>query len=203
MSPFRIARLGGLTPRALSTRAVALHRGTEKATRSRSFEIRQDLVGRHLARLHRAVEVALEVDRRVLAGEVAVAGPLSLGTGERLVLAHLPVAVGALRPGVAGPVVDRRAPVELRRDAGEHRLDLLEELLRAARRGAGAEARADRASGVVDQDPRRARLGARDLPRVLVARVGVGVAVVAQADPVAIAELDVQLGVRAHPLLTD
>src|SRR5439155_10784788 len=143
MSPFRIARLGGLTPRALSTRAVALHRGTEKATRRRSLEVRQDLVGGHLARLNGTVEVALEVDRGVLAGEVAVARPLALRAGERLVLADLPVAVGALRPRIRGPEVDRRAAVELLGDPREHRLELLEELLRAVGRCAGAEARSD------------------------------------------------------------
>src|SRR5439155_5892549 len=148
-----------------STRAVALHRGTEKATRRRSLEVRQDLVGGHLARLHGPVEVPLEVDRRVFAGEVAVTRPLALGAGERLVLADLPVAVGALRPRIRGPEVDRGSAVELRRDPREHRLDLLQELLRARRRRARAEARPDRAAGVVHEDPRVPRLGALVLPR--------------------------------------
>src|SRR5215212_5886844 len=153
MSPFRIARLGGLTPRALSTRAVALHRGTEKATPIDSFQVRKDLAGGALPGLDAPVQVALEVDRRVLACEVAVARPLALGTCERLVLADLPIAVGALRPLVAGPEVDGRAAVELRRDPGEHRLELAEELLGARRRRARAEACAHLPAGVVDEDP--------------------------------------------------
>src|SRR4051794_25430523 len=203
MSPFRIARLGGHTPRALSTRAVTLHRGTEKATPCRSLQVRQDLTGGAFACLHGAVEVPLEIDRRVLAGEMAVAGALAFGTRERGVLTDLPVAVGALRPRVPGPEVDRRAAVELRGDPREQRLDLLEELLRARRGRTGSEAGPDIAAGVVDEDPGAPGLRPRDLPRVLVAGVRVRVAVVAQADPVAIAELDVELGVGAHPLLAD
>ena len=62
------------------------------------------------------------------------------------------------------------SPVPLRAQPRQHRLDLREELLCALLRRAGAEARADRAAGVVDEDPGRRRLRARHVPRVLVAR---------------------------------
>jgi hypothetical protein len=55
------------------------------------FEVGEDLRGRSFARLDGAVEVALEVDRGVLAGEVAGALLLTLGAGELRVLADLPV----------------------------------------------------------------------------------------------------------------
>ena len=80
--------------------------------------------GRALARLDGAVQVALEVDRRVLAGEEAVALAPALHAGEALVLADLPVRVRALRPAVAGPEVDRRLAVPGLRRAREHRLEL-------------------------------------------------------------------------------
>src|SRR5262249_40358257 len=108
-----------------------------------------------LAGLDGAVQVALGVLRGVLAGEVAVALPHLLHPRELRVLTDLPVRVGALRPLVAGPEVDRRAPGPMRRDARarEEGLQLRHELLRARRRRAAAEAGADVAAGVVDEEP--------------------------------------------------
>ena len=91
----------------------------------------------------------------------------------------------------------------MRGDPRQDRLDLGEELLRPGRGSPRAEARADRPARVVDEDPLRAGLGARDLPGVLVAGVGVRVPVVAERVPVAVGELDVELRVRAHPELLD
>ena len=103
------------------------------------------LAGGALAGLHGAVQVALEVDRGVLAGEVAVALLLALDAGELRVLADLPVGVRALRPRVAGPEVDRRAAVPCRRDA---RAAPARSARGTAARASGgvpdAEARADR-----------------------------------------------------------
>jgi hypothetical protein len=48
----------------------------------RLLQIAQDLGRGPVAGLHRPVEVALVVDRGVLAGEVAVALALALGTGD-------------------------------------------------------------------------------------------------------------------------
>src|SRR2546423_9315228 len=163
------------------------------------FQVAQDLGRDPLSGRHAAVEIALEVDRGVLAAEVAVARALALRARKRRVLPDLPVAVRALRPGIALPVVDRRPPVPLGADAGEHGLDLGEELLRAGARRARAEGRANRAAGVVDEDARGAGLRAGHLPRVLIAGIRIRVAVVAEADPVAAAELDVELRVRTHP----
>ena len=59
----------------------------------------EQFLGGSLAGLNRAVEVALEVDRGVLAGEVAVALGLALDPGEAGVLARLPERVGPLGPG--------------------------------------------------------------------------------------------------------
>ena len=89
------------------------------------------------------------------------------------------------------------------RDPGQHRLDLSRNCWRAFGRRAGAEARADLAARVVDEDPACAGLGARHLPGVLVAGVGVGLAVAAERVPVAVVELDVELRVGAHPQLLD
>src|SRR5215210_8976130 len=139
---------------------------------------------RALSAHDRALQVALEVLRRVLAREVTGARHLGLGAAEARVLAGLVVRVGAAGPRVRGPEVDRGAAVPLARDAGEHGLDLREELLRPRGRRAAAEGRADLAARVVDEDPRGAGLRPGDLPRRLVARVGVGVAVVAEAAPV-------------------
>src|SRR5829696_4473098 len=77
---------------------------------------------------HGALQVALEVLRRVLAGEVAGAAGLRLSAAEAGVLARLVVRIGAERPRIRGPVVDGRVAVELLRDAGQERLDLAEEL---------------------------------------------------------------------------
>src|SRR6266511_2235890 len=124
------------------------------------LEVAEDLGDDALARLDRAVQVALEVDRRVLAGKVAVALPLALHACERRVLAHLPVGVRALRPFVARPEVDRRLAVPVVGEAGQDRIDLLQELRSPARSGALPEARPDRSSGVIDEDARLAILGA-------------------------------------------
>src|SRR4051794_3645266 len=96
---------------------------------------RDDFVGRPLARLHGAVQVALEIDRGVLSGEVAAAVLEPLGARELRVLADLPVGVRALGPGIAGPVVDGGAAVPASRDAGQNRLELAEELISAVGRG--------------------------------------------------------------------
>ena len=86
------------------------------------------LARRPLASLDRAVQVALEVDRRVLAGEVAVPLARPLDPHEALVLADLPAGVRALRERVARPEVERRLAVVRGLQAREDGLDLVEEL---------------------------------------------------------------------------
>src|SRR4029079_2589511 len=113
--------------------------------RSRDAAVELAEVGDHLARsplarLDRTVEVALEVDRGVLAAEVRVALLPALDPREARVLTDLPVGVLPPRPGVRGPEVDRRPPVPLRGHSRQHGLDLREELLRPLRRCAGGEA---------------------------------------------------------------
>src|SRR5207244_1556910 len=73
-----------------------------------SFQHGQDLHGGPLPGLHRAVQVTLEVLAGVLAGEMAVPAGQLFSSGELGVLADLPVGVGAERPRVPGPVVERR-----------------------------------------------------------------------------------------------
>src|SRR3954451_10555225 len=89
---------GALTPAdrrsAPATDADSGHLAKQIPLRSRGGRDRllqrsQDLRRGPLPRLHRAVEVALEVDRRVLAGEVAGAHLLALGARKRLVLTDL------------------------------------------------------------------------------------------------------------------
>src|SRR5262249_34015820 len=142
-------------------------------------------------------------DRRVLAGEVAVALPRALHAREGGVLPDLPVGVRPLRPAVTRPEVDRRLAVPARREAGQHRLDPVEELLGAGRGRAASGGRADLPARVIDEDPRLPRLGAGYLPGVLVAAVGVRLAVALERVPPALRELDVQLRVRPHPELLD
>ena len=55
------------------------------------FVVAQDLGGGALSGFDRAVEVALEVDGGVFAGEVAAAAALAFDPGEGLVLADLPI----------------------------------------------------------------------------------------------------------------
>src|SRR4029453_954223 len=157
------------------------------------LQVAEDLAHRALARLDRTVQVALEVDRRVLAGEVARSLASAFHPGELGVLPDLPVGVRALRPRVRGPEVEERPAVVPLRHARQHGLDLPEELLRARLQRAAPEARADLAAGVVDEDPRRARLRTRDLPCVLVATVGVRLTVEPLRPPDARRELQVQL----------
>src|SRR6266508_2123803 len=170
------------------------------------LQVSQDFAGGSLAGLDAAVQVSLEVLRRVLAREVAVALPLLLHAGELRELPDLPVRVGALRPGVGRPEVDRRGravPVRGYVDARELRSELAEELQRAFLRRSRAEARTDRAAGVVDENPLLPALRAGDLPGVLVAGVCIGVAVVLRLVPEAVVELNVELRVRPHRQLLD
>src|SRR4051794_2332288 len=161
-------------------------RQTPLAARDRGLPERREYLARgSLSCLVRPVEVALEVDRRVLAGEMARTHLFALGAGELRVLADLPVRVRAPRQRVRRPVVDGRAAVPARADPRKHGLDLAEELLCARGRRTGSEAVADRATRVVHEDPRGARLRARDLPRVLVAGVRARLAVRAERVPVA------------------
>src|SRR5437660_12002555 len=103
-----------------------------------------------LSRLDRALQIALEVLRGVLAGEVAIAALLLLGAREAGVLPDLPVGVRALRPLVAGPVVARRAAVPLVGRARQNRLDLRQEVLRHLR---GDRAAPDRRAGIAARVP--------------------------------------------------
>jgi hypothetical protein len=85
------------------------------------------------------------------------------------------------------------------RDPREHGLELREELHRVCLQRARAERVADRPAGVVDEDARPAGLAAGDLPGVLVARVGVRLAVEAEIAAVAPRELQLQLRVVPMP----
>src|SRR5262249_1328465 len=177
-----------------------------RASRRRPLALAE--VGDHLARgtlarVDCSVRVPLEVGRRGPAAEVRVALLSALDPREGGVLADLPVGVRPARPRIPGPEVERGLPVPELREARQDGLDLTEELLRPRRRRAGAEARADRAAGVVDEDPGLPRLRARDLPRVLVPTVGVRLARAAEARPVPARELHVELRVRPHSELGD
>jgi hypothetical protein len=106
---------------------------------------------------------------------------------------------------VGGPVVEPRPPVPLRRAAREHRLELAQEAADERRPGrpVGRHPRAEPPARVLHEHALAAGLGGGRLPARLVAGVGIGRAVGAEAVPVALAELDVQLGVRAHRQVSD
>ena len=153
-------------------------------------------------------------------GEVDLAGRAlrrSLVAAELRVLPDAPVRIRAEqvrveeRGGQAGPAV----PV--RRDAGEDRLELLEECLRVGRdllvgrrvrvRRRGLEAAGDASARVVDEDALGVRLGPGHIPDVLEAVVGVDVTVReapgAGLVPVARVELELELAVASRPELRD
>src|SRR2546428_3142602 len=139
-----------------------------------------------------------------------------LVAAELHVLADLPVGIRPQQVRVGERHVERGSPVPVAADAGKDRLDLLE------KRGGVVEGiglgwlnldrgRRHPAAGVVDEDPGRAVLAARHLPRILVTPVGVGTAV-ADPDlaypwprlvPIAVIELELQLGVLAIAELGD
>src|SRR5260370_529504 len=152
------------------------------------FVVAQYLAGRPRAFLRAAFHEALEVDRAVLAREVALAGrevwlPGLLVAAEPRVLADLPVRVRAQQEGVGERHVQRGPAVPELADAWEHRLDLAEERLRelvplgrggrVTREGRQRNA----ATRVVHKDAGGPVLHSLDLPRVLVAGVRVGRAV--------------------------
>src|SRR5213594_1303532 len=66
----------------------------------RLLQVGEDLVGRPLARDGSAFHESLEIDRRVLAGEEAVALAHALIARDGLVLADLPVGVGEEEVGI-------------------------------------------------------------------------------------------------------
>ena len=190
-----------LTQPAAARRARRRHVTAAASSERRPSQRRQHLGGGTLAGRDRTVEVALEVLGGVLAAEVHRSFDLGLGRAERLVLPDPVVGVRAEGPRVGRPGVERSAPIPPCGDPRQHRLKLGEEgpgaRLGAARhRGAGA-------SQVVDKDPGCAGLRARDLPRRLVPRIGVGVAVTAERPPVPAGEAHVELGVRPHAQLSD
>src|SRR5262245_8971150 len=61
----------------------------------RNLEVRHYLVGNAESTLHRAVQKALEIDGRVFAREVAVAGALPLDARDARVLSYAPERIGA------------------------------------------------------------------------------------------------------------
>src|SRR5262249_16268015 len=83
------------------------------------FIVAEDLIRRGGAFHCGAFHKALEIDGAVFAGEVAVAGPFTLDTSKRRVLAFFPIGVGAQQIGTAEWRVESRPAVPELRDAGE------------------------------------------------------------------------------------
>src|ERR1700681_4857644 len=88
---------------------------------ARGSAVTEDLRGGGLARRDGAVHEALEVDGRVLAGEMHVALARALVTRDRRALADRPIRVRAFVPPVAGPIVHEGFAVPRFRDAGIQR----------------------------------------------------------------------------------
>src|ERR1700758_2421960 len=65
---------------------------------------------------------ALEVDRAVLAGEMALCLPQLFQAGNRRILPHLPTGIGPKQAGIAPGGGERDDAVPVRRDTGEERL---------------------------------------------------------------------------------
>src|SRR4051812_30372052 len=131
-----------------------------------------------------AFHEALEVLRAVLTGEMDRPLGYPLIAGEGGVLADLPVGIGAAEIRILHGCGQGRAAVPLGRYPRENGLELAQKSLGVARHlgvgiGMGVGLRRRERPGrvtarVVDQDARRAGLGAAHLPGVLVAEVGVG-----------------------------
>ena len=115
--PRRAGSAGSPTSRSRARRVDRrLRPGPSLQGRDALPEVGDHLAGRALARLDGAVQVALEVDRRVLAAEVAVALAARPRCPAKLVYwPTFQYEYEPLRPLVAGPEVDRRAAVPLLR----------------------------------------------------------------------------------------
>ena len=136
-------------------------------------------------RLDGAVQVALEVDRGVLAGEVAVA-LRAPARRRRTSCTARPSSTSTSPSSTGSPARSRRVarPFHCLRDPGQHRLDLAEELLRpllpaCPSRSSRRSCRPCSRRGCPDVPG----LAARDLPGVLVAGVGERLAVATRASP--------------------
>ncbi len=159
---------------------------------------------RALAGLDRAVQVALRLDRRVLAGEEHVALALAFDPVERRVLARLDQRIGAERPRVAVPRVADHAAVpqrgRLRRDARELRAATSRLLSSSGRRPAATAAAPPEKKLRTPAVPGCARVTSHvvwNAPRSRYSPLQL------RTQPEAVGELQLQLGVAAHAELVD
>src|SRR5687767_11436243 len=103
------------------TTAPPVSRRAARLTRQEPHT-REHLPRRPLPAFHGPFQVPLRVNRRMLAGEMAGPHRLPLRAGEAMILTDPEVRVGAERPRVPRPVVERRLAVPLRGEPREHRL---------------------------------------------------------------------------------
>src|SRR5215217_6677834 len=125
----------------------------------------------------------------MLTREMTVPLSLALHAREFGILPYFPVGIGAFRPAIACPVVNRGFAVPFWRDTGQHGLDLRQELLGPRERRAGAKARADRSAGVINEKARCPGLCAGNFPRVLIAGIGKRLTIGTKSKPVTTCEL--------------
>src|SRR5262249_29422563 len=152
-----------------------------------------DLVRRADALLRAALHEALEVRRTVLAGEVDVALAHAFVAAEARVLADPPIRVRAEEVRIGDRSGEHGLAVPLAADPRIDLLDLLEIGLRGLRdvlvrrrrrvRVRLAERGRHVCPGVLDEDPCRASLAARDVPTALERQVGVDRACAALSVP--------------------
>src|SRR6266568_1707876 len=161
------------------------HQAATQARLDRSLldEVGDDLVRGSLALLGAALHVALEVHRTVLTGEVHIALPDALITGEVLSVVGRPVRVRAERIRIQVPCRHQRLAIPLRGQTRVYRFDLAQEserVLASLRIIGGAErpVRSERArhvaADVVNQNALRSRLSPTHFPGILIAGVGEG-----------------------------
>src|SRR4029077_2871205 len=181
-----------------------------------SLVVTEDLVRGACALFGAALHEALEIDRAMFAGEMALAVrewlPSHLVSAEACVLPDLPVGVRPEQERVAGREIERGPTGPQPRDPGEDSFELHQEgpgIGPDDRRviGVAGERRPDVAAGVVDENPWRPTLASGHLPGVLVPIIREGVAGANSpgtgAFPQPAAELQLKLAVRTVTQLLD
>lgn len=88
---------------------------------------------------------------------------LAFDAGEAGVLPHLPIRVGAARPGIPGPVIEGGLAVVIGADSWHDRLDLREENPGTLLHRPAVHPRPDATTGVIHENTRCTRLGAGGL----------------------------------------
>src|SRR5262249_14323182 len=134
----------------------------------------------------------------MFAAEMDTTLGLSFDSGKAGILTDLPIAVAAATMGITTPPIHCGTAIPSRAQAKLHRLNLGEKLCSVFLGSAAAKGIRDLAAGVINEDARGPRLGARDFPARLITAIGVSFPVAVERTPRPGVELDVELGVGTH-----